>query len=236
MILMDKLKIGLIFADDTEYVPFVKRMEKYTVKNEKKRGNEGCVITAERNGRILEIHAVQSGIGKVRAASAAAFLIADDKVDWVMNLGFSGAVSGLRRGMVACGESYCEVDFDLSPLGYKLGQKEREAAVIIPADKALLDLVCRLNYVVKAKMGTGDFFLDDAARKKEIYAEFGVNSFDLESAAIADVCSRMDVPFVSIRKISDSADDNATGEYCQMAYNDDASLSETMFDFIENVL
>ena len=33
------LKIGLIFADDTEYVPFVKRMDKYEVINEKKRNN-----------------------------------------------------------------------------------------------------------------------------------------------------------------------------------------------------
>ncbi len=230
------LKIGLIFADDTEYVPFVKRMGKYSVKNEKKRGNEGCVITAEKNGRIIEIHAVQSGIGKVNAASAAAFLIADDKVDWVMNLGFSGAVSGLRRGMIACGESYCEVDFDLSPLGYKPGQKERNAEIIITADKTLLDLVCRLDYVVKTTMGTGDFFLDDSAKKKEIYEMFGINSFDMESAAIAEVCAKQEIPFVSIRKISDDADDNATGDYCNMAYSDDASLSETMFDFIETVL
>ena len=67
------LKIGLIFADDTEYVPFKKRMDKYEIRDEKKRNNEGCVITVRKADRTIEIHAVQSGIGKARAAAAAAF-------------------------------------------------------------------------------------------------------------------------------------------------------------------
>lgn len=230
------LKIGLIFADDTEYVPFKKRMDKYEIRDEKKRNNEGCVITVRKDGRVIEIHAVQSGIGKTRAAAAAAFLIADDKVDLVMNLGFSGAVSGLRRGMIACGISYCEADFDLSPLGYPTGQKDRAASAVIPADEKLVELVCRLPYIVKAKMGTGDFFLSDASRKQQIFETFGINSFDMESGAIADVCRNQGVPFVSIRKISDDAADGATGDYCNMAYSDDSSLSETMCDFIENVM
>ena len=230
------LKIGLIFADDTEYVPFKKRMDKYEIRDEKKRNNEGCVITVRKPDRTIEIHAVQSGIGKARAAAAAAFLIADDKVDFVMNLGFSGAVSQLRRGMIACGVSYCEADFDLSPLGYPLGQKDRNVPAVIEADEKLVELVCQLDYIVKAKMGTGDFFLDDAKRKNEIFEAFGINSFDMESAAIADVCRNQDVPFVSIRKISDDAADGATGDYCNMAYSDDASLSATMCDFIEKVL
>ena len=230
------LKIGLIFADDTEYVPFKKRMDKYEIRDEKKRNNEGCVITVRKPDRTIEIHAVQSGIGKARAAAASAFLIADDKVDFVMNLGFSGAVSQLRRGMIACGVSYCEADFDLSPLGYPLGQKDRNVPAVIEADEKLVELVCQLDYIVKAKMGTGDFFLDDAKRKNEIFEAFGINSFDMESAAIADVCRNQDVPFVSIRKISDDAADGATGDYCNMAYSDDASLSATMCDFIEKVL
>ena len=230
------LKIGLIFADDTEYVPFKKRMDKYEIRDEKKRNNEGCVITVRKPDRTIEIHAVQSGIGKARAAAAAAFLIADDKVDFVMNLGFSGAVSQLRRGMIACGVSYCEADFDLSPLGYPLGQKDRNVPAVIEADEKLVELVCQLDYIVKAKMGTGDFFLDDAKRKNEIFEAFGINSFDMESAAIADVCRNQDVPFMSIRKISDDAADGATGDYCNMAYSDDASLSATMCDFIEKVL
>jgi adenosylhomocysteine nucleosidase len=230
------LKIGLIFADDTEYVPFVKRMDKYEIRDEKKRNNEGCVITVHKDGGTIEIHAVQSGIGKARAAAAAAFLIADDKVDFIINLGFSGAVSGLRRGMIACGTSYCEVDFDLSPLGYPVGNKDKASGAIINADESLVDLVCRLDYVVKARMGTGDFFLDNPQRKSEILATFGINSFDMESGAIADVCRNQGVPFVSIRKISDDADDSATSAYCDMAYSDDASLSATMCDFIEKVL
>lgn len=230
------LKIGLIFADDTEYVPFVKRMDKYEVRNEKKRNNEGCVITVLKGNRTIEIHAVQSGIGKAKAAAAAAFLIADDKIDFIINLGFSGAVSGLRRGMIACGVSYCEVDFDLSPLGYPVGQKDRAVPAIIPADEKLVDLVCRLDYIVKAKMGTGDFFLDNAQRKQEILDTFGINSFDMESGAIADVCRNQGVPFVSVRKISDDADDSATSAYCNMAYSDDASLNATMCDFIEKVI
>ena len=73
--------------------------------------------------RQLEIHAVQCGSGKVNAASAVSFLIADNGAQMVCNAGLSGAVSGLRRGDLVAGATYVECDFDLSAIGIPAGQK-----------------------------------------------------------------------------------------------------------------
>ena len=50
---------------------------------------------------------------------------------------------------------------------------------------------------------TGESFIEDAGRE-EIIARFNPLAVDMESASIAHVCYANDVPFVSVRAISDS--------------------------------
>lgn len=231
----DSLKrIGIIFADETEFLPFKENMKKkYELSETKKRGREAFVIFVPKGEKTIELHCVQSGIGKVNAASAASFLIADDNVDLMFNLGFAGAVHSLSRGMTVVGSSYCEADFDLTPLGYLPGQKSRNSDRIIKADEELVQLVCRIPYVIPARIGTGDFFLNSTSIKNKIYDEFKIECFDMEGAAIAAVCCDQAVPFAAIRKISDDADDNAGENYKDMANSFDVSLSETMKEIVE---
>ena len=109
--------IGILFADTMEYGPFLQWAKEKGTTEENRRGNDSCTVTVESNGRVLNIIGVRCGIGKVNAASATAFLIADDKVDLILNAGLSGAIQKLRREDMIAVETYVECDYDLTAIG-----------------------------------------------------------------------------------------------------------------------
>ena len=84
-------KIGILFADSMEYLPFLNIAKEYGGSQIIRRGNRSVGFSLPcKSGRVMLI-GVECGIGKVCAASAAAFLIADDRVDYIFNAGLSGA-------------------------------------------------------------------------------------------------------------------------------------------------
>jgi len=157
---------------------------------------------------------VKSGVGKSNAAAGAAYLISMG-ADRILNGGLSGAVSHVFRGEIIAGESCAECDFDLRATGRKLGEKI-EGYTALPADEELLNTALKIKGIRKGKLGSGDMFLTDK-EKKELYLKtFGINAFDMESGAIACVCASAGVPFLSVRKISDNADDTAVEDYREL--------------------
>lgn len=227
--------IGAAFADEMEYAPFLAYAQRQGCRQVKKRGNAGIVMALEGDGRRLEIHAVQCGIGKVNAASAVSFLIADDGAQMICNAGLSGAISGFRRGDLVAGASYVECDFDLSAIGVPAGQKPGQDWVY-HADPVLLRMALAHNGVQPGALGTGDFFLTDAAIKQQYLERFDISAFDMETAAIASVCHKSQIPFLCLRKISDDADDAATEQYREMNEQAEDTLTNVLQDLFHRIL
>ena len=205
--------IGIIFADSMEFLPFLELAQKAGAVMQLRRGCRSAEMTLSNGVRLI---GVECGIGKVCAASATAFLIADDKVDYVFNAGLSGAISGVRRGDIVIGSSFTECDFDLTSLGFALGEKPDGAPSVYEADPALMALAQEDASLKTGRLGTGDVFLTDPARKEQFQTLFGLTAFDMETAAIAGVCNRCSVPFLSLRKISDDANDASGEDYRAM--------------------
>ena len=201
--------IGLVFADEMEFLPFLRLVAQYAGKQFTLRGRRAASFTLEDGGRTLLLRAVECGIGKVCAAEATAFLIADG-ADVILNAGLSGAVSGVRRGDFVAGSSFRECDFDLTPIGRPLGKQA------IDADPQLLALAASLPETHVGAIGTGDLFLADPVKKEEYKQQFSLTAFDMESAAIAQVCADSDTPFCSLKQISDDADDCSAEDYTEM--------------------
>lgn len=225
-------KIGVILADTQEYLPFIRYYshvpsEEFLVGTNK--------TTVYKNGE-KEIIAIHCGIGKVNAANAAAALIYRFGCDIILNAGLSGAVSGLRREDLVAGSTYVECDFDLTAIGYDLGVKPDEESVH-KADEKLLAYATTLEdfHVKQGALGTGDIFLSDT-KKKNLYKNvFGIKAFDMESAAIAAVCSKNNVSFLSVRKISDDADDASVEDYREMNNRQEAVLASVIFGIISKI-
>ncbi|MBR3817025.1 MAG: 5'-methylthioadenosine/S-adenosylhomocysteine nucleosidase [Clostridia bacterium] len=223
---------GLVFADSMEYGPFLLWAGEKGGKESIRHGNESVELTLTEGDNALRVIAVKCGIGKVNAASATAFLIADDKADFILNAGLSGAIQGLRREDMVAGTTYIECDFDLTAVGNPLGVKADGQRYLYEADGRLLSYALESAGIKKAKCGTGDIFLADPVKKEFYKNTFSIESFDMETGAVAAVCDKSGVPMLSVRKISDDAGDTACDAYREMNERQEACLTE----LVENIL
>lgn len=227
---------GCIFADSMEYGPFLLWAKENGGKESIRRGNESVELCLTQGERTLKIIGVKCGIGKVNAASATSFLISDDKADFILNAGLSGAVQGLRREDMVAGITYIECDFDLTAIGYDLGVKADGQKYLYQCDEKLISYALQSEGIKSAKCGTGDIFLADPVKKDLYKNTFGIHCFDMETAAIAGVCDKNSVPMLSLRKISDDADDGAYETYREMNERQEACLTELLCNIFTRCL
>ncbi len=179
--------------------------------------------------------AVCFGIGKVNAALGAALALCEGDYDGVINTGWSGAVSGVLKGDIIVSDSCVECDFDLTPIGRLPGQKPGQAEYIYKCDNALYNAAVSIKGFKHGNLGTGDFFLTDAERRNKYKELFRISAFDMESGALGAVCYLLDVPFVSIRKISDGADDVGVDDYQNSVKTDITAFSEIVLSVLGNL-
>ncbi len=225
------MKIGFVIADNYEYDPFRKFANEFNP-TEFKALKNNC-IKFNFNEKT-EITACECGIGKVNAALAAMYLINEEKVDIILNIGLSGAIQHVQKGFIVAGEEYIECDFDLTAIGYDLGVKPQDV-YLYKADEKLIEKAKECSVDFFGRLGTGDIFLADSDLKKKYRDAFDICSFDMETGAIAAVCHKADIPFLAIRKISDDCDENAVESYTELNDKKEIHLSEVAREIIERI-
>ena len=182
-----------------------------------------------------ECTAVCFGIGKVNAALGAALALNYDEFDGVINTGWSGAVSGVHKGDIVVSDSCVECDFDLTPIGRLPGQKPGQDEYVYKCNNELYKAACSVKGFKHGNLGTGDFFLTNKELGNKYKEIFSINAFDMESGALGAVCYLLDVPFVSIRKISDSADDVGVEDYTNSVKTDITAFSDIVLNVLNNL-
>ena len=159
---------------------------------------------------------VLSGIGKVNAAVSTSWVIHQFAPDCVINTGSAGGLGkGLKVGDVVIGETVAHHDVDVTAFGYVWGQVPQLPAVFA-SDK---NLICQAEKAAQVFEGaavtqglivSGDRFVHSSEGVAEIRSHFpDVKAVEMEAAAIAQTCHQLEVPFVIIRAVSDSADEKA---------------------------
>ena len=222
--------IGVVIADEYEFEPFAQFAEDHSPEFGKLCKRD--TVSFDYNGR--RIIAVKCGVGKVNAASATAYLAADVGVDAIFNIGLSGAISHFHKNDIVVGISFVECDYDLSPNGRAPGEKPQDTWVY-KADEELLNIALSMPGIQPAVCGCGDQFLTDPVKAKFYNDTFGVDEFDMETGAIASVCHDRDLPLLSIRQISDNADDAASLSYMEENAKKSVSLTETLMKLIDKL-
>ena len=159
---------------------------------------------------------VLSGIGKVNAAVSTSWVIHQFAPDCVINTGSAGGLGkGLKVGDVVIGETVAHHDVDVTAFGYVLGQVPQLPAVFA-SDENLIHQAEKAAQVFEGAAVTqglivsGDRFVHSSEGVVEIRSHFpDVKAVEMEAAAIAQTCHQLEVPFVIIRAVSDSADEKA---------------------------
>jgi len=164
--------------------------------------------------RGKEIVVAYSKIGKVFAALTAATLIEKFACERVLFTGVAGAISDdLHIGDLIIADGLCQHDLDITAFGHPYGYVP-EGAVCVWSDPHLREIAKKVAYdqgiaLKEGIIATGDQFVADPERKAWIGETFKADALEMEGAAVAVVCSALDVPFFILRAISDSADMDA---------------------------
>lgn len=147
---------------------------------------------------------IQCGIGKVNAAMGCVELIRDEQPDVILSIGCAGGNGeGLHLGDVVVSaqtvyhDVYCG---DEIKYGQVQGMPECYESPLW-----LVELICKADSnAIPGLIVTGDWFVDTKRKMVDVLAHFPeARAVDMESAAIAQVCYKYQIPFVSLRIISD---------------------------------
>ncbi len=148
------------------------------------------------------------GIAKVNAALCTQVMIDNFSPDYIINAGVAG---GMNSAVKVCDIviSTEVLPHDLDP--HFLADYPPYCAVF-KADETLMNTaekVCGEFSVnsFRGRIVSGEQFISDSAVKAAILEKFNPYAVDMESAAVGHACYLNDMPFVSVRCISDNADD-----------------------------
>lgn len=202
--------VGLVIADINEY----RNLDKYFDGKA-----ERCDIASLLGHKLIIEGATQNiclrtvccGIGKVNAASGAALLAKD--CDLVINAGLSGGFGGAKKYDIVIGTELIEHDFDLTPIGYELTVKPGDEGRLSCDEDFNKDILSKFKFVKDGVFVTGDKFVCTEELHNMLSDMFNPIACDMESAAVAHSCKLFNVPFVSIRMVSDGADDDSAETY-----------------------
>lgn len=207
---MNSIKtVGLVIADTDEYVHIENAFPNATNKSVK--GLKGHTVSIDTSSGTVTLRTVCSGIGKVNAAIAAT-LIADE-CDVIVNAGLSGGFGDAATCGLIAGTEFVEHDFDLTAIGYAASQKPGQTQRLRSDETLLSDLLLKFPFVSSGLFVTGDSFICSGEKHDALVKNFNPIACDMESAAIAEVAARFNKPYLSLRMVSDGANDDSPDTY-----------------------
>ena len=206
--------IGIIGAMDEEIRTIKRSLQDV---REVRRGLYGFLT-----GNIDGIPAVllQSGIGKVNAAIGTTLLIEQFQPLLIINTGSAGGIEpSLHVGDIIIAQEILHHDVDTTAFGYAKGQIPKMPAAFEP-ERLLLDLAVKLSESMTrvrffvGSIASGDIFMDDPERVMALRKDHpGLLAVEMESAAIAQTCYQMQVPYIVFRSVSDLANSKSPGDF-----------------------
>lgn len=164
------------------------------------------------------------GIGKVFAAMCAQTMIVKYAPGRIINTGVAGTLSPqIGIGDVVIASDVVEHDFDTTAFGDEPGLIPGLGTVKMHCSERLsmselrnaaLDVLGESGAkVFRGVIASGDQFIADAEKKRQIVERFGAVACEMEGGAVGQVCTANQVPFAVVRTISDSADGGAVEDY-----------------------
>ena len=137
-----------------------------------------------------------SGIGKVNAAFTAFDIIQKTGCKILFNLGTAGSSTFDAHELIEVSR-FVQRDMDVSPLGFAVG--------VTPMDQdypAEIDCEPYFQHLRRGICGTGDSFETGLPK-------VACDLVDMEGYAIAKVCKKLGVRLISVKYITDGANDTA---------------------------
>ena len=196
--------IGIIVAMDKELEPILEYC-----KNTKTILEFAKYTFIEAMVQEQKVTLVYCGVGKTNATMAAQIMIDKLGVDALISTGVAGGLDdNLKSFDVVIAEKTCFHDIPT----YFLENYTPNCSTYVADDK-FLEIAKKSN--PNAYCGlivSGDSYISTQEQRNKIISEYSPLACDMESASIGLCAYRNGVPFISIRSISDNADEATTAD------------------------
>jgi adenosylhomocysteine nucleosidase len=173
--------VGVVFALPIEAGGLVDRLAGAI-------GTHGAGFVAREgglDGRRVVI--VESGAGQTRAAQATEALILGHRPRWIVSAGFAGGLDErVKQGDILMADAIADTSGRELAIDFKLGEASPRVHV--------------------GRLLTVDRVIRDPAEKRALGRQHRALAVDMESLAVAEVCSREKVRFLSVRVIIDDVE------------------------------
>ena len=208
------MKIGIITAMAGETTPLYQKMGNATGEI-----NVAGVTISKFDIDSNEIFLVRSGVGEIRAAMTFQLLVDRFDVDVVLNFGFVGSLDNrFDIGDIVLAEKIVHYQFDTSAIdNVPAGQYDGNDSIYFTADKALIERVQNeLPYnLPEVIVASGDKFVA-SKEDKEYLRTLGAQICEMECAGLVIASQRNNVPLLSMKVISDKADESADISFAEV--------------------
>ena len=205
------MKFGIVCAGDEELAPFLPMMDHCKViEKARLKFYEGQIDGTE-------VVALFSGVCKVNAAIASQILIDIFDVNAIINSGTAGGMDPRLKifdTVISTEVCYHDVAQDIltefhpwmKSVFFEADQK------LIELSKATVEKTKLPGKVFWGRMVTGESFITEEGRQK-INDEFAPLTVDMETASIAHVCYVNHIPFISVRCVTDTAEESGVSNF-----------------------
>ena len=152
------------------------------------------------------ILACAGGVSKVNAAMAAELLCLHCGVELILNAGVAGCCRDLPIGTLVLARDFVQHDVDTSAVGDPIGLVSTVNRVDFPTwrPEHCQALLRQLGFSAQlGRVATGDWFAVGGDRARWVRDTFSPTLCEMEGGAIAQVCLRNNVRFVSLKSVSD---------------------------------
>lgn len=185
-----------------------------------------------------EVIITRSGVGKVNAAACAQTLIHKFDVDSIINTGVAGGLhSDVKVGDIVISTNVTHHDVSKTQMKNLFPFQEEFIAskeLVKFARKACISSSLQIA-VHEGRIVSGECFVEDSKLKAKLIEEYAPHCTEMEGAAIGHVAYINDIPFLIIRCISDSADDEAQISYDDFAKTAANYCSEIIIEMLKNI-
>ena len=198
------MKIGIVAAMSLELEYVLNHLQNVEITSYKKAqfyrgryGNEELIL-------------LSCGIGTTNAGVYTQILIDYFEPDAVINIGIAGGLSShLKPLEVILGTSFSHHDVRVDQMLHFFPFIDS-----FPADEKLIKKFApHFDEIHQGKIVSGEGFINDESEKQRIIETFNPLLVDMETSSMAHCCLINEVPFISLRGISDLADASAEVSY-----------------------
>lgn len=201
------MKIGIITAMAGETQPLYQKMGKLA---DEINVAGVTIFKYEINGN--DIYLVRSGVGEIRAAMTFQLLVDKFDVDVVLNFGLVGSLDNrFEVGDIVFAGKIVHHQFDTSAIDdVPAGQYDGNDSIYFHTDADLIKKVKDEigEDIPVVTVASGDKFIASKEDKNHLRT-FGAEICEMECAGLIIASKRNNVPLLSIKVISDKADESA---------------------------